>query len=444
MAVERSREALRHLPLPRRNRRSRKRPRPRWKPNLNPRATAAKPTSEPVETTVRIDTERLDHVMNLVGELVLVRNRFKALPVNPTREDMRKAIAELDLITSRLQGTIMGMRMQPIRKLFAKFPRMVREIARKLGKDIEVETFGEDTELDKSLVEALNDPLVHMVRNSVDHGVEMPETRKSNGKPAKGKLRLAAEQLGDQIQITIADDGAGIDPERLRKKAVEKGLVDAATAARMSLDESLQIIFLPGLSTKEEVSELSGRGVGMDVVRSNISALNGNILIDSAVGRGTTFSIRLPLTLAIQPVLMVNVGPRLFALPLQPVKDVFPLEPTKVRKLDQWEAVAYQERALRLLRLDRWATMDRYREPDHEDIVVVVEVGRENFGIVVDSVRAREEIVVKPLGRMLRGLAGVGGATVTGDGRVALIVDLSGLISAREQGPAHGIRPWTS
>lgn len=400
-----------------------------------PKAVAepAKPASEPAETTLRIETERLDQVMNLVGELVLVRNRIKTLPAGADAGAFRKTAAELDVITSSLQNAVMKMRMQPIKKLFSRFPRLVREASRKLGKDIELCMHGEEVELDKSLVEALNDPLVHMIRNAVDHGVEDGPLRRTRGKHERGRIELSAEQMGDHILITVADDGGGIDPEKLRRKAIEKGLIDTAQAARMSQDESLQLIFSPGLSTKEQVSDLSGRGVGMDVVRANIAGLNGTVQIDSSIGRGTTFSIRVPLTLAIQPVIMVETAGRYFALPLQPVQDVFMLDETRVRKLDRWEAVLYREEPLRLLRLRRWAGA---AEPSDGEAsrVVVARVGRSHFGLVVDQVRAREEIVVKPLGRLLRTLAGVGGATVTGEGRVALLLDLGGLVEAYERG----------
>ena len=387
---------------------------------------------EPVETTVRIDTERLDQVMNLVGELVLVRNRLK-LARAAGGESSRKNISELDQITSALQAAVMRMRMQPIRKLFAKFPRMVRETARRLDKQVEVELRGDETELDKSLVEALNDPLVHMVRNAIDHGIESPQQRRAAGKPEVGRIVLSAEQAGDHILITIRDDGGGIDPERLRRKAIECGQLDSQTAATLSQESCLQLIFLPGLSTKEQVSDLSGRGVGMDAVRASVAALNGSVQIESTVGQGSSFHIRVPLTLAIQPVLMLNLGSRLFAIPLQPVQDVFILDEEKIRKLDRWDVVLYRGETLRLVRLTRWAGMD-CQVASSGAHVVIVRVGVERFGLIVGQVRGREEIVVKPLGKLLRGLAGVGGATITGDGRVALIIDPPGLVSAYAKG----------
>lgn len=416
-----------------------------------PRAEA--PRSEPVagesadpeRNSVRVDTQRLDQVMDLVGELVLVRNRIKSLAAGAgavsgtATGDLRRAFSELDVITSGLQTQVTRMRMQPIRKLFAKFPKLARDTARKLGKQVDVERFGEDTELDKTLVEALGDPLMHMVRNAVDHGLEMPDARRAAGKPPGGRVCLSAEQSGGQILVTVSDDGAGMNPDRLRAKALERGLISAAEAARLSREECLQLVFLPGFSTKEQVSDLSGRGVGMDVVRSNIVALGGAVSIDSEPGRGSTIRIRVPLTLAIQPVLMIERDARLFALPIQAVQDVFTLDPAAIRPAEEaadggwdaaWEWMRYRDQPLRLLRLSRWTG-----DPggDLQPHTVVVEVGGERYGLIVGAVRGREEIVVKPLGRLLKGLAGLAGGTVTSEGRVALIIELPGLVAAYER-----------
>jgi two-component system, chemotaxis family, sensor kinase CheA len=366
--------------------------------------------------------------MNLVGELVLVRNRLKTLLRSEAQQPQGRAVAELDQIARGLQTAVMRVRLQPIRKVFSRFPRIARETARGLGKQVEVELIGEDTGLDKNLVEALADPLVHMVRNSVDHGIELPPQRLAAGKPACGKLKLSAEQAGDHILIIVADDGAGIDAERLRSKAVEKGLIPSAEAARLSLQECLQLVFLPGLSTRDNISELSGRGVGMDVVKSSITALGGSVQIESRPCFGTQVRIRVPLTLAILPALMVGVGARVLALPLAPVLDVFVLEPERVRKLDRSEVLPYRKETLRLIHLHRWLGLPvADNEPRH---VVVVQAEGERCGLVVSRVHGREEVVIKPLGTMLRGLAGLAGATVTGSGRVALILDIPGVAAA--------------
>lgn len=382
------------------------------------------------ETTVRVDTFRLDKMMNLVGELVLVRNRLKTLKASTSSEDLTKAIGHLDFITRNLQGAVMQIRMQPIRKIFSRFPKVARDVARTLGKQVEVDLIGEETDLDKNLVEALADPLVHMVRNAVDHGIEMPEVRARSGKPVVGKLILAAMQQGDSILISVSDDGAGIDGEKLRTKVVEKGLMDRETAARLTPHECLQLVFMPGFSTKEQISDLSGRGVGMDVVKSAITQLKGSVMIESHLGQGSTVHINLPLTLAILPALMVSVSGRIFAMPLVSVIDVTVLKPDSIRRLDRWDMVMIRDQMVRLVHLDRWAGVAD--DPEQLRHVVLAQVDHERYGFVVSQVRGREEVVIKPLGTMLRGLSGLAGATVTGQGRVALILDFPGLIKACE------------
>lgn len=422
---------------------------PKAAPQPQPEPVAVAPKSElapappPVaaksdaETTIRVDTHRLDKLMNMVGELVLVRNRLKSLRSKGTGEAIARAISELDFITRGLQGSVMQIRMQPLRKVFSRFPKLARDVARGLGKQVEVELEGEDTDLDKSLVEALADPLVHMVRNSVDHGIEMPDERVRRGKKPAGQLKLSAQQAGDHILIVVSDDGAGMDPERIRNKAIEKGLLDRATAARLSTDECLQLVCLPGFSTKEQVSDLSGRGVGMDVVMSRIKALNGSVHIQSRLGHGSEIHIRVPLTLAILPALIVQCDTQYHALPLSAVADVFQLDPSAVRKLDRWDVVLTRSDTLRLVPLDPWLSAAAPAGPRH---VVVARVGDERYGFVVTEVRGREEIVIKPLGASLRGLAGIAGATVMPDGRVALILDFAGLVEAwkRTLGVMHG------
>ncbi len=400
------------------------------------RAVASAPRE--AEASVRVDTHRLDKLMNLVGELVLARNRLKALRGTQGGEALTHAISELDFITRGLQGAVMQIRMQPIRKVFSRFPKLARDVARGLGKQVEVEMSGEDTDLDKNLVEALADPLVHMVRNSVDHGIEMPEERLRRGKPAAGHLSLSAQQEGDHILIVVSDDGAGMDADRIRSKAIEKGLIDRTAAMQMSPEECLQLVCLPGFSTKEQVSDLSGRGVGMDVVMSRIRGLNGSVQIESRLGQGSRIRIRVPLTLAILPALVVQCDARCFALPLAAVSDVFQLDQRNVQKLDRWDVVLTRRDTLRLIPLDPWL------EPMTPDTplrhVVVAQVGDERYGFVVREVRGREEIVIKPLGASLRGLAGIAGATVMPDGRVALILDFPGLVETwkRSLGVARG------
>ncbi len=381
------------------------------------------------ETTVRVDTQRLDDIMNMVGELVLVRNRLVRLGLDSSDESLSKAVANLDVVTADLQTAVMKTRMQPIKKVFGRFPRVVRDLARNLKKEINLELVGEETDLDKNLVEALADPLVHLVRNSVDHGIELPAVRESAGKSRIGKVVLAAEQEGDHILLSITDDGAGMDPVKLREKAVEKGLMDSDAAARLSDVEAFNLIFAPGFSTKTEISDVSGRGVGMDVVKTKISQLNGSIEIQSKKGEGTRISIKVPLTLAIMPTLMIMLGRQAFALPLVNVNEIFQMDLTKAHVVDGQECVTIRDKAIPIFYLKRWLVRghdDRRKIPGAH--VVIVTVGTRRVGFVVDQLIGQEEVVIKPLGKMLHGTPGMAGATITGDGTIALILDVPSLL----------------
>ncbi len=382
------------------------------------------------ETTVRVDTKRLDDIMNMVGELVLVRNRLVRLGVNSSDESMSKAVANLDVVTADLQASVMKTRMQPIKKVFGRFPRVVRDLARQMKKEIKLELKGEDTDLDKNLVEALADPLVHLVRNSVDHGIEMPADRTAKGKNAEGTVILSAEQEGDHILLKIQDDGAGMNADVLRRKVVEKGLMDQDTADRLSDTECFNLIFMPGFSTKEQISDVSGRGVGMDVVKTKITQLNGTVQIDSRQGEGTTISIKVPLTLAIMPTLMVMLKDHTFAFPLVNVDEIFNLDLTKTNRVDGQEVVIVREKPIPLFYLRRWLVKgEEHSVADETSHVVVITVGTLRVGFVVDKLIGQEEVVIKPLGKMLHGTAGMAGATITGDGRIALIMDIPSMLS---------------
>lgn len=386
----------------------------------------ARPTAE---ATVRVDTKRLDDIMNMVGELVLVRNRLSTLKNSMQNEAVSKAVANLDLVTADLQTAVMKTRMQPIKKVFGRFPRVVRDLARSLKKEVELQMEGEETDLDKNLVEALADPLVHLVRNSVDHGIETPDERQAAGKPRAGKVLLGAAQEGDHILLTITDDGAGMDAEVLRRKAVEKGVLDEDTASRLDDKECYNLIFAPGFSTKSEISDISGRGVGMDVVKTRISQLNGTIDIDSKLGVGTRLSLKLPLTLAILPTLMVKVSDRTFALPLTSVSEIFHLEDERTNIVDGQLCIMVRKKAMPLFYLGEWLVQDGATKPaDGEQQVVVAHVGSQRVGFVVNRVIGQEEVVIKPLGALLHGLPGFAGATITGDGRIALILDVPSLM----------------
>ena len=385
------------------------------------------PASE-TETTVRVDTARLDEIMNMVGELVLVRNRLVRLGLNSGDEAMSKAVSNLDVVTADLQTAVMKTRMQPIKKVFGRFPRLVRDLARQLKKEINLELVGEETDLDKNLVEALADPLVHLVRNAVDHGVETPEEREASGKSRGGKVVLAAEQEGDHILLSISDDGKGMDPAVLRAKAVEKGLMDKDAADRLSESDCYNLIFAPGFSTKTEISDVSGRGVGMDVVKTKISQLNGSINIYSAKGQGSKIVIKVPLTLAIMPTLMVMLGNQAFAFPLVNVNEIFHLDLSRTNVVDGQEVVIVRDKALPLFYLKRWLVSSAAHEEQHEGHVVILSVGTQRIGFVVDQLVGQEEVVIKPLGKMLQGTPGMSGATITGDGRIALILDVPSML----------------
>ena len=381
------------------------------------------------ESTVRVDTRRLDDIMNMVGELVLIRNRLKRLSDELEDGRVQKTVSNLDVVTGDLQSSVMQTRMQPIKKVFGRFPRVVRDLARSLEKEINLSMSGEDTDLDKNLVEALSDPLVHLVRNAVDHGVEMPDERERKGKPRVGKVALSAQQEGDHIQLIIEDDGGGMDPEALRRKAVEKGVYEQDAADRLTENECYHLIFAPGFSTKSEISDVSGRGVGMDVVKTKINQLNGSINIDSELGRGSRIIIKVPLTLAIMPTLMVKLEDQPFALPLVNVVEIFHLDLSKKNIVDGRECIVVRDHVYPLFHIKKWLVKGAALETEPTDAhVVVVAVGTKRVGFVVDQLIGQEEVVIKPLGKMLQGTAGMAGATITGDGTIALILDVPSLL----------------
>ncbi|GAB2532939.1 chemotaxis protein CheA [Rhodanobacter koreensis] len=386
-----------------------------------PARQAAAPAT--AEATVRVDTSRLDVLVNRAGELVLVRNRLLSLAARHGDEALLTAASELDRVADELQAAVLGMRMQPVGRLFQRFPRIVRDLARQLGKEVELVLEGEGTALDRSLVESLADPLVHLLRNAIDHGVEMPAERERNDKPRKGRVCLSASQRGERIVISVSDDGRGMDPEILRRKALEKGVIDQAQAAHLTETECYELIFRPGFSTAATISDISGRGVGMDVVKTRVAELGGTLQVRSKLGHGSELELTVPLTLAIQRVLMVRVGARLFALPLSNVEEVFELADGQDRLLDGRLVAGHRGRALPLANLAGWAgaAMAAGRH------VVVLHIGHMRLGCLVHAVLGREDVIVKPLGPLFEGAAGIAGATVTGDGRLALVLDLAGL-----------------
>ena len=398
--------------------------------------------------TMRVDVRKLDELINLVGELVLERNRLfqlsrelsmGRLEMQHLTEAFSQSTARLSFITEELQAAGLRARMVPIDTVFRKFPRLVRDVAHNLKKEVDLLVSGEDTELDKTMVEMIGDPLVHLVRNSLDHGLELPDVRESGGKPRKGTIRLEARQEGDQIIISVADDGAGIDPARIAKKAMEKGLVTADRLRTMTTREILDFVFLPGFSTAEKISDLSGRGVGMDVVRSNLTKLNGTIELESKLGAGTTVFLRLPLTLAILPVLLVEVGNEIYALPLRSVVETARIRATELHRFEGSELLHLRGETVPLLRLRQIFKVQYRADEKGSDKVVILGIGEKRIALLVDNLIGQESTVIKPLGSYLHHCSGIAGATISGDGRVRLVLDPADLLASASNSVAQGL-----
>jgi two-component system chemotaxis sensor kinase CheA len=406
--------------------------------------------------TMRVDAAKLDDLINLIGELVLERNRLLQLSrdsssgklaVNELNSSLAQSSARLSFITEELQSAGLKTRMVPIETVFRRFPRLVRDVTANLKKEVDLSLLGQDTELDKTMAELVGDPLVHLVRNSLDHGIELPAAREQAGKPRRGNIRLEARQEGDQIVISISDDGAGMDPVRIGRKAVEKGLVTAERLRGLSPREIIDFIFLPGFSTAEQTTDLSGRGVGMDVVRTNLKKLNGTVEIESHLTQGTTVKLRLPLTLAILPVLLVQVGKEIYALPLRSVAETVQINPKHLHQVEGSEVLCLREETLPLLRLDQMFPARPGSTPqlaagslsasagDEGRKVVILGVAEKRFALLVDQLLGQESTVIKPLGVFLHGCSSVAGATISGDGQVRLVLDPAGLLANLRPAP---------
>ncbi|MDE1715042.1 chemotaxis protein CheA [Chromobacterium amazonense] len=408
----------------------------------------AKPSSSgpvasgPQENTIRIDTVRLDMVLNLSGEIGLTKNRLTTLRTEilqgnrdtNTLRSLDEAISQLDLLVGDLQNAVMKTRMQPIGRLFQKYPRLARDLARQLGKEVELVLSGEETELDKTMIEDLNDPLVHLVRNAVDHGIESPEERIAAGKKPQALVQLTAEQVGDHILIEITDDGKGMNPDALRRKAIEKGLIDTETANSLDEKQCLQLIFLPGFSTKDQISSVSGRGVGMDVVRTNIQKLNGRIDINSVGGEGTRISISLPLTLAILPVLVVRACNQPFAVPLAMVREIITIDGSAIQEVSGRPTIVVRDEILPLKTLAGLLGWEPTQKPYFG---VLMQSAEKSFILAIDSFVGRDDVVIKPLQNIRP--KGVAGATLSGDGSVVLVLDMEDLLASSE-GSNAGVR----
>lgn len=378
--------------------------------------------------TVRVDIERLDSLMNLVGELVINKTRLEQIGLSHRIPELLEAVEQMGRLTTDLQSVVMKVRMVPIRQVFNRFPRMVRDLSRELNKDVRFIIEGQDTELDRTVIDEIGDPLVHLIRNALDHGIESPEERVKAGKERTAMLRLAARQEGNNVVIEVEDDGRGIDIGKIREKAVEKGLITDKEAGDADEDELLKLIFQPGFSTAEAVTDLSGRGVGMDVVKSKIESLNGTISIETKKNIGTKVSISLPLTLAIIQALLVSVGDEQYAIPLSSIDETTFVQPEDIKTVKNQEVMLLRGAVLPLLRLEKLLDIPASERNNEELFVVVVRKGERRFGLVVDQLVGQQEIVIKSLGQLLSGIRGIAGATILGNGQVSLILDVNGLI----------------
>ncbi|WP_154444149.1 chemotaxis histidine kinase/response regulator CheAY2 [Helicobacter pylori] len=389
-----------------------------------------------VEQTVRVDVRRLDHLMNLIGELVLGKNRLIRIYGDVEErydgekflEELNQVVSSISAVTTDLQLAVMKTRMQPVGKVFNKFPRMVRDLSRELGKSIELIIEGEETELDKSIVEEIGDPLIHIIRNSCDHGIEPLEERRRLNKPETGKVQLSAYNEGNHIVIKISDDGKGLDPVMLKEKAVEKGVISERDAEGMSDREAFNLIFKPGFSTAKVVSNVSGRGVGMDVVKTNIEKLNGIIEIDSEVGVGTTQKLKIPLTLAIIQALLVGVQEEYYAIPLSSVLETVRISQDEIYTVDGKSVLRLRDEVLSLVRLSDIFKVDAILESNSDVYVVIIGLADQKIGVIVDYLIGQEEVVIKSLGYYLKNTRGIAGATVRGDGKITLIVDVGAMM----------------
>lgn len=380
-----------------------------------------------VKQTVRVDIERLDNLMNLVGELVMHKGRLEQISTSQKIAELNETMEQLDRVTTDLQSVVMKVRMVPIEQVFNRFPRMVRDLAKDLNKEIEFVIEGKETELDRTVIDEVGDPLVHLLRNAIDHGLESSEERVSKGKPRQGTVLLRARHEGNNVYIEVADDGAGIDSKRVTARAVEKGLISLKEAEMLTPEEATDLLFLPGFSTAENITDISGRGVGLDVVKNKIEAINGEIFVDSKVGQGTKFRIKLPLTLAIIQALLIAIGNETYAIPLSSVDETTMIACSDIKMVQDQEVIILRGNVLPLYRLA--ALLDIPGESNKDEMyVVVVRKAEKQIGLVVDGLIGQQEIVIKSLGKLLAGIPGIAGAIVSGDGNVRLILDIATLI----------------
>ena len=390
-------------------------------------AKAAAPKKQHQSQSVRVDIEKLDTLMNLMGELVINKVRLEQIGQTHRMSDLMETLEQMDRVTGDLQNIVMKVRMVPVSAVFNRFPRMVRDVSKELGKEINLTIEGEETELDRTVIDEIGDPIMHLLRNSLDHGVESPDAREAKGKPRVGEVGLIARHEGNNVVIMITDDGAGIDASKIRRKAVEKGMITQDEADRLDDADAVRLIFLPGFSTAEQITDISGRGVGMDVVRSKIEALSGHVDVETHIDEGSVFKIKLPLTLAIIQAMLVRVQEEMYAIPLTSIDSTVNIEPTDIQTIQNKEVIVLRGEIIPIVRMEEALQVPHVKDSE-ELFVVVVHAGEAKAGIVVDNLIGQQEIVIKTLGNLFAGLKLFGGATVLGDGRVALILDVATMI----------------
>ena len=390
-------------------------------------AKAAAPKKQHQSQSVRVDIEKLDTLMNLMGELVINKVRLEQIGQTHRMSDLMETLEQMDRVTGDLQNIVMKVRMVPVSAVFNRFPRMVRDVSKELGKEINLTIEGEETELDRTVIDEIGDPIMHLLRNSLDHGVESPDAREAKGKPRVGEVGLIARHEGNNVVIMITDDGAGIDASKIRRKAVEKGMITQDEADRLDDADAVRLIFLPGFSTAEQITDISGRGVGMDVVRSKIEALSGHVDVETHIDEGSIFKIKLPLTLAIIQAMLVRVQEEMYAIPLTSIDSTVNIEPTDIQTIQNKEVIVLRGEIIPIVRMEEALQVPHVKDSE-ELFVVVVHAGEAKAGIVVDNLIGQQEIVIKTLGNLFAGLKLFGGATVLGDGRVALILAVATMI----------------
>lgn len=378
--------------------------------------------------SVRVDIEKLDSLLNLVGELVINKVRLEQIGITHRLTELTETLEQMDRVTTDLQSVVMKVRMVPVGQVFNRFPRMVRDLAKDLNKEINLTIEGEETELDRTVIDEIGDPIMHLLRNSLDHGVEHPDDREAKGKPRTGEVGLIARHEGNNVVIMVTDDGKGIDAEVIKRKAVEKGVISQDEADSMEDPEAVRLVFAPGFSTAEVITDVSGRGVGMDVVKSKIESLGGFVDVETKIDEGSVFKIKLPLTLAIIQALMVKVQEEMYAIPLGSIDSTINITPDDIKTVQNKEVIVLRGQIIPIVRLGNVLNVPQVSKPDDDIFVVVVHIGERKAGIVVDNLIGQQEIVIKTLGKLLAGLKCISGATVLGDGRVAMILDVGGLM----------------